>query len=151
LLVRFAAASMKDPHLAARVVIACSLMPDAVQDFARVEALAERAISGTEKDIHYPDFALARGLSEYRTGRHAGALEWLQRSVNARGSSGDLVSQAGLVLAYAQLGDSAARESASKTATEILSRPQNGRSPSAWLARLHARLLLRESANMQTK
>src|SRR6185369_12372440 len=68
-----------DPQMAARTAKTCSLAPGAVADFRWVELLADHAVTGTEKHNDYRYFVLAKGLTEYRAGRHAGALKWLER------------------------------------------------------------------------
>ena len=68
-----------DPPTAERTAKVCSLAPQAVPDFGRVEQLAERAVQGTEQHPYYRFFVLARGLTLYRAGRPAQAVEWLER------------------------------------------------------------------------
>ena len=69
------------PQPAERMGKACLLLPDALDaaDFDRVQTLAERAVTGTEKDGYYSFFVMAKGLADYRPGRHAEAVKWLEQ------------------------------------------------------------------------
>ncbi len=68
-----------DPIIAERTAKVCAIAPGAVTDFSIVERLAMRATTGTEKHKAYAHFALARGITEYRAGRHAEAVNWLRQ------------------------------------------------------------------------
>jgi serine/threonine protein kinase/Flp pilus assembly protein TadD len=69
------------PQMAERIARACLLLSDVFDaaDFDRVQKLAARAVTGTEKDPAYRSLVLTRGLADYRAGRHADAVKWLQR------------------------------------------------------------------------
>ncbi len=69
------------PQPAEVMAKACLLLPDALSaaDFDRVQKLAERAVTGTEKDGFYRCFVLTKGLADYRAGRHAEAANWLEQ------------------------------------------------------------------------
>ena len=43
-----------------------------MSDFDRVKKLADRDVTGTEKDPSYRWYLFVKGLAEYRAGRHAG-------------------------------------------------------------------------------
>ena len=91
--------------IAERTAKACSLAPGAVADFGRVEKLAQRAVTGTEKHASYRFFAWAKGLAEYRAGRPAEAVKWLERfAPNASGTSHDAAVFAALAMAQHRLG-----------------------------------------------
>jgi serine/threonine protein kinase/Flp pilus assembly protein TadD len=66
---------------AERTASACLLLPNALDasDLGRVQKLAERAVTGTEKDADYRYYAIANGLAEYRTDRHQESVEWLEQ------------------------------------------------------------------------
>jgi tetratricopeptide (TPR) repeat protein len=69
----------KDPEVAGHVAMACLLMQDAVADRDRVLKLVDRTVTGTEKHHNYCWFLLCKALAEYRAGRHAGTIQWLER------------------------------------------------------------------------
>src|SRR5205823_3509237 len=72
---RFERRAAEDATLAEWVAKACALAPDAVPDFARVERLARRAITGTEKHDWYRNYIFAKGLTDYRGGHPEQAVE----------------------------------------------------------------------------
>jgi WD40 repeat protein len=69
------------PIVAERTVKACLLIPDGLTDLAPVVRLADRAITGTEKNVLYKYFLLARGLAHYRAGEFEKAVQRLEKCV----------------------------------------------------------------------
>ena len=69
----------KELVVADRTAKTCLLAPAAVPDFDRVQKLADRIVTGTEKHAAYRAFVLVKGLAEYRAGRQAEAVKWLER------------------------------------------------------------------------
>jgi tetratricopeptide (TPR) repeat protein len=70
-----------NPHIGDRVVKACLLLPGVVSaaDFARVANLAKRDLRHRGPDWAYRGLVRTMGLVEYRAGRHAEAVKWLDR------------------------------------------------------------------------
>jgi Flp pilus assembly protein TadD len=68
-----------DPQVAERTAGACCLAPDAVEDFALVERLAELAVHGNEKHDLFYYFALVKAQVEFRAGRYEEAIKWVRR------------------------------------------------------------------------
>jgi hypothetical protein len=78
--------------IAENTAISCLLLPDAVSpaDFDRVQELAERNITGTEKVWGYRFLLRTKGLADYRAGRYAEAVKWLEQfAPNANGNHQD--------------------------------------------------------------
>jgi tetratricopeptide (TPR) repeat protein len=69
--------------LAEHVAMTCLLVPDAVAERGRVLKLADRLVTKTTNERW---FLLCKALAEYRAGRHAQAVQWLERFVPNPGS-----------------------------------------------------------------
>jgi tetratricopeptide (TPR) repeat protein len=157
MLKRFGAADQPQP--AARMARACLLLPDALAaaDLDRVQKLAERAVTGTEKDGAYDFFAMARGLAEYRAGRHDAAVKWMERSnPHTNGMHWDAIKFAVLAMAHHRLGRAKEAEATLAQATAIVAKmpdPAKGRSFGAgdWHDWLHAQVLWREADGLLKK
>jgi tetratricopeptide (TPR) repeat protein len=91
----------KDPGVAAQIVKTCLLVPGAVADLDGVLKLADRVVTGTEKDPSYRYYLFGKGLAEYRAGRYAEAVQWLER-VAPKASGGEIDASAFAVLAMAR-------------------------------------------------
>ena len=95
----------RKPEFAERAAKTCLLVPDAVADLAPALALADRAVTGTEKSGNYHYFVLAKGLAEYRAGRNAEAVSWEERlAPNVGGRDVDASAFAVLAMAQHKLG-----------------------------------------------
>jgi tetratricopeptide (TPR) repeat protein len=92
----------KNPIIADRTAKTCLLLPDAVSDPRPVMKLADLAVTGGKKEGCYRWFLLARGMAEYRDGRFAGALTWLDKSLAADSEWPPLDATACLFLAMAR-------------------------------------------------
>src|SRR5262249_8790388 len=102
-----------NPEVADRTAKVCSLAPDAVSDFAPVLALADRAVTGTEKHPYRRWFVLTKGLAEYRAGHYAAPVEWLNRfSPRLNGIHWDATAFAVLAMAKHKLGSAPGAEAA---------------------------------------
>ena len=100
----------RKPEVAERTAKTCLLVPDAVADLAPVLTLADRAVTGTEKSSNYHYFVLVKGLAEYRAGRNAEAVNWVERlAPNAGGRDIDAAAFAVLAMAQHQLGRASRR------------------------------------------
>jgi tetratricopeptide (TPR) repeat protein len=147
------------PQMAERTAKCCLLLPDAVSaaDFDRVQKLAERAVTGTENNGYYRFFVLARGLADYRAGRHAEAVRWLERfPLQADGIHWDATKFAVLAMACQRLGRAEEAEAALARAQAILAKmpdPAQGRpfGPRDFHDWLHARILCREAEELLKK
>ena len=139
------------PEVADRTAKACLLLPDSVPEFDRVQKLADRAVNGTEKHGSYRWFVFAKGLAEYRAGRHAEAVKWLKRfAPNADGAHIDATVFAVLAMAQHRLGQKeqahAALHSAQVIFAEKMPDPGAGRPFGGdWHEWLHCQILLREA------
>jgi hypothetical protein len=83
--------------LAARL---CLVVPDAAGRLHDAQRLAGLATDGTAKHRDYPEFALVKGMAEYRSGRYEAAADWLGKEQARRSRSGQAL--AGLFLAMAR-------------------------------------------------
>jgi eukaryotic-like serine/threonine-protein kinase len=150
----------KQALLAADVARSCLLLPDALAaaESERVRKLAERAVTGTEKDSGFRSFALSRGLSEVRAGRAREAVEWLHRSSpRSAGGPEDAASFAVLALAHHRLNQAREAGAALGEARAILATkspdPGTGRAFSAadWHAWVSGQALCREAGSLLEK
>jgi hypothetical protein len=155
MLERFAKAAADHPEFADRTAKTCSLAPGAVDDFARVEALATRAVTGTEKNGYYRYFVLAKGLTDYRAGRHAEAVKWLEQyRPSPAGTHWDATAFSALAMAYHHLGRDAEAAAALDKARAIVAAkrpdPAKGRPYGAgdWIDWIHCQILLREAEDL---
>jgi tetratricopeptide (TPR) repeat protein len=92
---------------AERTVIACLLLPDKLDagDLEYVQNLAERAVSGGEKNPSFRFGARAKGLADYRAGLHTEAVRRLkQYAPDGNGSHQDVIAYAVLAMAQHRLG-----------------------------------------------
>ncbi|HEV8069049.1 MAG TPA: hypothetical protein VGP76_15030, partial [Planctomycetaceae bacterium] len=139
------------PEIADRTAKTCLLLPDAVPDFDRAQKLADRAVTGTEKQGNYRWFVFSKGLAEYRAGRHAEAVKWLERfGPHADGAHVEASAFAVLAMAQHRLGQKEKARTALKGARAIFaekmpdpaaSRPFDG----MWADWLHCQILIREA------
>jgi eukaryotic-like serine/threonine-protein kinase len=142
------------PEVADRTAKTCLLLPDAVPDFDRVQKLADRAVSGTEKHPYYHWFVFAKGLAEYRAGRFAEAVKWLNRfGPNADGGHSDASAFAVLAMAQDRLGQKQPAHAALHSAQTIFAakRPDPGAGrpfDSGWYEWLHCEVFLREAEGL---
>jgi len=153
MLVRFG--STGDPQVAERTATTCSLAPDAADDFAVVEGLAERAVRGNEKHRYFRYFAYCKGITEYRSGNDAEAVKWLRRfSPRAGGDGLDASVFSVLAMANHRMGKTQDANAALHEATAIVSakmpdgskdRPFVGTNYREWLP---CRLLVREAETL---
>jgi hypothetical protein len=133
------------------------LLPDAVPDFDRVQKLADRAVTGTEKHGSYRWFVFAKGLAEYRTGRPAEAVKWLQRfGPNADGAHIDATAFAVLAMAQHRLDQKEKARAALHSAQVIFAAkmpdPSAGRPfDGGWHEWLHCEILLRQAEALLSK
>ena len=144
-----------DPIIAERTAKVCSAAPEAIADFGRVERLAQRAVTGTEKHGYHHYFVLARGLTECRAGRHAEAVEWLKRfAPNAgRGADFDAIAFAALAMAQHRLGQTDEAKASLAKAKAIVAQkmpdPAKGRPFTGnWHDWLHAQILSQEAEDL---
>jgi serine/threonine protein kinase/Flp pilus assembly protein TadD len=143
-----------DPVSAERTAKACLLLPDALSaaDSERVQKLAARAVTGTERHGFYGYFVMAKGLADYRAGRHADAVKGMERfPANAKGGHWDAIKFAVLAMAYQRLGRIEEAEAALAKAKAIVAKmpnPFQGRPFGGdWNDWIHAQVLCREAEN----
>ncbi|HEV8071946.1 MAG TPA: tetratricopeptide repeat protein, partial [Planctomycetaceae bacterium] len=144
------------PEIAERTAKTCLLLSDAVLDIDRVQKLAIRAATGTEKHGSYRWFVFVKGLAEYRAGRPAEAVNWLNRfEPHADGAHIDATAFAVLAMAQHRLGQKekarAALHSAQAIFAEKMPDPGAGRPfDGMWADWLHCQILLREAEALLT-
>jgi len=110
------------PIMAELTAKACSLLPGALSpaDFDCVQKLAVRA---TENDGRNYFFAMARGLVEYRAGRYADAVKWIERShPSPNANHWDATKFAVLSTAQYRLGHTKEAEAALASAKAIMAK-----------------------------
>jgi tetratricopeptide (TPR) repeat protein len=111
------------PEVADRTARTCLLAPDAVSDLDPVLKLADRAVAGTEESGAYRWFVFVKALAEYRSGRDAQAVQWLERfSPDANGMHIDATAFAVLAMARHRLGRSVDARSALDTAHALFAK-----------------------------
>jgi serine/threonine protein kinase/Flp pilus assembly protein TadD len=149
-------ADTDQPEVAEHTARTCLLAPDAVTDLDPVLKLADQAVKATHKSGNYPGFMFGKGLAEYRAGRHAEAVKWLER-LTVKASSEPFEARVLAVMAMSQhrrgRGDQA--EAALARAKAILAKmpdPAGGRWVGEdWLDWLHAQILYRAAEDLITK
>jgi len=138
-------------EIADRTAKTCLLAPDAVPDFNRVQKLADRIVTGTEKQGDYRWFTFVKGLAEYRAGRPAEAVKWLERlGPGADGAQIDASVFAVLAMAQHRLGQEEKARTALHSGLAIVAEkmpdPAAGRPfEGMWQDWLHCQILLREA------
>ncbi len=144
---RFERRAAEDASLAAWMARTCSLAPDAVPDFARVERLAERAVTGTEKHDWYRDMILIKGLTDYRGGHPEQAVEWLRRfDLKPDRDVWDATAFAVLAMAHHRLGHAERARTALVSAHALLAKkPYAQQWPFHWL---YCEILYREAEGL---
>ena len=73
----------REPDVAEAVAKACLLCPDAVDDLGPVSKLVERLLAAPSNSSEQGWRYLAKGMAEYRAGRVAQCLPWLERVEHA--------------------------------------------------------------------
>jgi tetratricopeptide (TPR) repeat protein len=158
MLAQFEEQAAENLEIAERTAKACSLVTGAVEDYSRVERMAQRIVSGTETHRYYGYFILTKGLSDYRAERHKEAVEWLRRfAPKADRTHVDATALAVLAMAQHGLGRTAESKQALDQAKNLLAAkmpdPAKGRLFGAvdfhdWL---HAQVLVREAEQTVAK
>jgi tetratricopeptide (TPR) repeat protein len=146
------------PQTAERTARACLLLPDSLDaaDSDRVQKLADRAVTGTEKAPFYRFFVLAKGLADYRVGRNDDAVKRLpQFGPKPAGVHWDATGFAVLAMAQHGLGrDDEARASLARAKAILVAMPDPARGQLfgvGWLDWLHARVLCHEAEELLKK
>jgi hypothetical protein len=142
-----------DPRTAEWTAKECLILPDSGVDLDVVTRMADTAAAATN---HWAKgwFQLAKGLAEYRQGRFASAVEWVNKTVNrpvATNRAATLDIEAYMVLAMAQyrLKQSDAARAAMAKGVEIerskLPKLESGDLGSGYLDWIIAHALMREA------
>jgi tetratricopeptide (TPR) repeat protein len=138
-----------DPMIAARTAQACLLLPNAVSDPQLVTKLAERAVTGTEKHSSYRWFLLVRGMADYRDGRFASALTWLDKSLAADRVPGwpglDATAHLFLAMAREELKQPDKARQALGNACRLMEQKSPGDPELSWLDWLRFQVVRREA------
>jgi tetratricopeptide (TPR) repeat protein len=137
------------PQIAEITAKTCSLVPQAVPDVSRVERLVDRMMSETEH-TYFRHFILAKGLVDYRAGRHEQAVEALQRyAPNTGGTHWDATAFAALAMAQHRNGDAPQARASLDAARAIIGRkPPDAMRGDYWFDWLHCEILLREAEQL---
>jgi serine/threonine protein kinase/tetratricopeptide (TPR) repeat protein len=144
----------RELQIADRTAKTCLLAADAVPDFDRVQKLADRTVDGTEKQGDYRWFLFVKGLAEYRAGRFAEAVKWLDRfGPDAHGAQIDASGFAVRAMAQHRLGQKEKARAALKSGQAIVAEkmpdPAAGRPfDGMWQDWLHSQILLREAEEL---
>jgi hypothetical protein len=139
------------PAVAEQTAKTCLLVPGAVGDFDRVVKLADLAVKKNPSDSW---ILLTRGLVEYRAGRPAGALAWLEKvAPKADGGHLDATAFAVQAMAHYRLGQAAEARTALARGQAIIAQkmPDPGRGQrfgGDWHDWLHSQILLREAEGL---
>jgi tetratricopeptide (TPR) repeat protein len=134
-------------EIADRTAKTCLLAPDAVPDFNRVEKLADQAVTGSNDRW----FLFVKGLAEYRAGRQAEAVKWIERmGPDARGDQIDASGFAVRAMAQHRLGQNEQARAALHSGQVIVAGkmpdPSDGQPfDGPWQDWLHSQILLREA------
>jgi tetratricopeptide (TPR) repeat protein len=147
-----------DPSIAALIAQTWLLVPAAADDLGPILELAERAITGTEKNFDYCWFLLVKGMVDYRAGQLDQAVDRLNQTVslshedrylNTRPLSG--MAHGFLAMAHQRLGQGIPAGQALQQAKELLEAPYakigwNGSAERAWHNWLRFYLVYQEAA-----
>jgi serine/threonine protein kinase/tetratricopeptide (TPR) repeat protein len=146
-----------DQLIAERVVNVSLLLPNAVTaaDFERVQKLAVRAITGSEKHGWYRYYMRAKALADYRAGRYASAVKWLEQSApKANGNHDDALMFAILSMAQHGLGrteDADAALAKMRTIVAKMPDPARGQPLGDWHTWLIVQTVCREADELMKK
>jgi WD40 repeat protein/tetratricopeptide (TPR) repeat protein len=91
----------KDPYIAERTAKACLLLPDVMENPQKVSELADLAVASPPNHPALAWFCVAKGLAEYRAGRHTEAADWMNKTL-ARKPTMQASAMARFVLAMTQ-------------------------------------------------
>jgi tetratricopeptide (TPR) repeat protein len=139
-----------DPETAAQAAIGLLLLPKNGGS-APANQLAEGAVTRGTNHVRLPYYQLSSALSDYRSGKFAGARDWAQRSLSGSGTNYATAASAGAVLAMAQqeLNQSDGARKSLEQATQLfetkLPKFNSGDLGENWPEWLVARILLREA------
>jgi tetratricopeptide (TPR) repeat protein len=132
-----------NPFVEVQVLMTCLLMPDADADRDRVLKLADRAVNG---DIKNRWFLLCKALADYRAGRHAEAVQRLERLAPKPNRVWPSEASAFAVLAMAQHCQGRRKDAlAALDQAESIAAKLPGDNWSDWL---HSQALLGEAENL---
>jgi serine/threonine-protein kinase len=94
-------AATTNPVVAERMAKDCLFVSPPASDFPAIARMVETAVAAGPNHQYWPYFQFVKGLAEYRQGRFASAVDWLQPVL---GQSGDVYRtvQAHMTLAMAQ-------------------------------------------------
>ncbi len=67
-----------NPVVALRLVMDCSILPWSETELNRMDKIADTALSAGSNHWAWAHIQVAKGLAEYRAGRFASAVDWLQ-------------------------------------------------------------------------
>jgi hypothetical protein len=130
----------KDPTVACRMSMSCSLVPESGVSSDLIMAWANLAISAANHSDYFW-FKVGKGLADYRRGDFSGAVKWMADAENTFGVRdpdwGLIHVHAVTAMAYARLNQPEAARKALSKATELQQarepEPENRRPGLVWL------------------
>jgi tetratricopeptide (TPR) repeat protein len=142
-------AQTREPTEANQLAWLLVLEPDCGVPPRNVVDLAERGLTGMEKNPNYPNYLNTLGAALFRTGNAREALKRLNEAYEARGNKENAVDDwlfQGMT--YARLGNSGEAKKALEKASKWIdaaSKPKEGAAPQSWSRRLELHLLRKEA------
>ncbi len=150
---RFSGAT-NDSDIAERMTRACLLLPSVGNDLSIESRWADSAVKRDQSDGGNPVCKLCKGWAEYRQGRPASAVPWLQQALAKPGDLPDCDVASLMVLAMAkyQLNQVDEARAAFARGREIadkdLAKPENGALDHRWIDWVIAQTLMREAGTL---
>jgi superkiller protein 3 len=150
-------AMSNDPHVIDCTAKICLLCPEDDRNREPALELAERNVLKTQNHPAYRWFVLAKGLADYRAGRHADALKRLEQfAPDASGQHADATAFALLAMVHHSLDQEDksrhALASARSVLTSVMPDPTKGRTfGDDWHDWLHSQLVVSEAERMIEK
>ena len=95
-----------DPVIAERIVTDCLILPWSGPELARLEKIADAALTAGSNHWAWNSIQFAKGLAEYRSGHFASAVDWLQAPLREQGRdlARDIETYMVLAMAHHRLG-----------------------------------------------
>ncbi len=96
-----------DPLIATRMAKDCLILPDSGVELGAADAWAETSLTAGTNHPAWPALISTKGVAEYRQGRFAGAIDWMEKTLSypkdSRAAWLDAETYAVLAMAHSQL------------------------------------------------
>ncbi|PWU13399.1 MAG: serine/threonine protein kinase [Verrucomicrobia bacterium] len=144
-------AGTKEPAIAERIAKDCMMFSPPPDDLPTLARMADTAIAAGPTNRAWPYFQFVKGLAEYRRGRPAEALDWLNKVAPDEGIP-TRTAQVYAVTAMAdyQVGQTNAARTALAEGIKIAERKLTRTDRVDWYDQIIAKVLLRESSTLVT-